>query len=432
MKVSAKKLVVPTSNRADIVSEISHLLACTEQLLPRSVRGWVPYLVSSSLVAASTLVGMSMTCIIDEENFAMLYLLAVVAMASIYGRSVGIYTCLVSAFTYHFFVAAPRFSFVKCDYSCVFTFFVMMIVALIMEQLTERIRRQSRELEDRVRERTSELAEANDQLRSEITQRVQTQNALNHAIEQLAHSNASLAQFARVASHDLQEPLRALQGFTDLFARRYRGQFDEKADEFITHIQDCGNRMDRLIQGILSQARASAEDDIFEPVDLQVVLKEAITNLSVAIEETGAVIESEKLPVVLGDELQLTQVFQNLIGNALKFKGEKTPLIRISCRRENESWLIGVQDNGIGFEPRHEDEIFGMFKRLHGSTKYRGSGIGLAICKTVIEKLGGKIWVKTEPDKGSHFFIALPVCEAGTTPAAVDLIEAPGPFSADA
>lgn len=377
-------------------------------------RQCLPYLMSVVVVAACTAIGMAMTPSLDEENFAMLYLLGVVFIAARYGRLPSIISCLLSVASYHILVVSPRMIVMKYDNTSLFTFLVMLIVALMMSHFTARIRAQALELDRRVRERTKELAIANESLRCEIEQRLAAEEDLRKVVEELARSNTALQHFARVASHDLQEPLRSMRGFTHLLARRYKGRLDDKADQFIGHIEDCARRMERLIDGILSHARVQSSEQQFEAVDLNEIVKEAMQNLEAAIKDSGAGFISDALPVVKGDELQLIQLFQNLFGNAIKFRSDRKPKIEIECRAIEAknggegTWWIAIRDNGIGFDTRYKDQIFTMFKRLHGNGSYPGSGIGLAICRSIVERHGGKISVDSVVGEGSTFHILLP------------------------
>lgn len=387
-------------------------------------RRWVPYAVCVLVVAVSSAIGIAMSHWLDEENCAMIYLLGVVLIASKYGRLPSIITCLLSAVSYHYFVVAPHFALVKCDHTSLFTFVVMLVVAITMSHLTLRIQQQAEELERKVRERTNDLALANEALKVEVAQRMKAEEYLRGAIEELARSNTALTHFARIASHDLREPLRSMKGFADLLLRRYGGALDERGNEFIHHIVGCVRRMERLIDGILTHARVQRSDQQFTEVDLNHVLEEAMQNLHAAIQDADAQIVWDKLPVIKGDGPQLVQLFQNLLSNAIKFRGEEPLRIKVVCRpylantrngggnldlSETKEWRISVADNGIGFDGRYADEIFTMFKRLHGGGAYPGNGIGLAICKSIVEKHGGRITVDSLEGGGSTFHMTFPM-----------------------
>jgi signal transduction histidine kinase len=227
--------------------------------------------------------------------------------------------------------------------------------------------------------------------------------------EELARSNQDLEQFAYVASHDLQEPLRMVATYTQLLAERYGGQLDDNADKYIHYAVDGALQMQALVQDLLAFSRVGRPGADLQSTDCNVVLEIAIKNLQAAIDESGTRITSDRLPVILADSSQLLQVFQNLIGNAIKFRGSDPPAIQISAVSKGAHWLFSVADNGIGIEPEHAEIVFAIFKRLHTRAEYPGSGIGLAICKKIIERQGGRIWVESQPGRGSTFKFTLPV-----------------------
>lgn len=226
--------------------------------------------------------------------------------------------------------------------------------------------------------------------------------------EELKRSNAEIEQFAYVALHDLQEPLRMVSSYTQLLARRYKDQLDENAEEFIDYAVDGAERMQTLINDLLKYSRLESRSREFGPADCAAAYRAARANLKVAIEEKGADVSAVDLPIVHGDEVQLAQLFQNLIGNALKYSDpEKTPEVRVEAESTDDEWVFSVADNGIGIEQQYLDRIFEVFKRLHGREAYSGTGIGLAICKRIVERHGGRMWVESEPGVGSKFYFAL-------------------------
>ena len=246
---------------------------------------------------------------------------------------------------------------------------------------------------------------------NDITPRKRAQEKLARQADELARSNAELQEFAYVASHDLQEPLRVISGFVQLLSDRYSGQMDETADEFIGYVVDGTERMKILINDLLEYSRVGTRGRPLEPVESSSALEHALANLRVAINESNAKITHDRLPKVQGDINQISQLFQNLISNGMKFCSDKRPEIHISSVRLGESWVMSVSDNGIGIDPAHNDRIFGMFKRLHGRGEYPGTGIGLAICSKIVERHMGKIWVESEVGNGATFSFTLPVAE---------------------
>ncbi|MCH7738285.1 MAG: HAMP domain-containing protein, partial [Chloroflexi bacterium] len=224
----------------------------------------------------------------------------------------------------------------------------------------------------------------------------------------LSRSNRELEQFANIASHDLQEPLRMVSSYMQLLESRYKDKLDSDAQEFIGYAVDGAKRMQTQIRDLLAYSRLTTQGTPFDSTDCSEVLNEAIANLSVSIQESNAAITSDALPTVMGDNSQLVSVFQNLIGNAIKYIGDEIPRIHVSAVQSGEDWLFSFSDNGIGIEMQYADRIFLIFQRLHGKDEYDGTGIGLAICKKVVERHGGRIWVESEPDKGSTFYFTLP------------------------
>ncbi len=242
----------------------------------------------------------------------------------------------------------------------------------------------------------------------DITERKRTEEELKQREEDLALSNKELEQFAYVASHDLREPLRMVTGYVKLFARRYKDKLDADADDFINFAVDGATRMQRLIDDLLIYSRVGTRGKEFEPTDCEMILGQCLNNLQVAIGERGAVITHDPLPTVMADHLQLGQLFQNLIANAIKFHGSEAPRVHISAKQKNDEWVLSVNDNGIGIAPEHVERIFIIFQRLHGRGDYPGTGIGLAICKKIVERHGGRIWVESELGKGSTFYFTIP------------------------
>jgi PAS domain S-box-containing protein len=242
----------------------------------------------------------------------------------------------------------------------------------------------------------------------DITDRKNAEAALREVHEELKRSNAELEQFAYVASHDLQEPLRMVASYTQLLWRRYDSKLDKDAREFMAFIIDGATRMKQLIEDLLAYSRVGTKGADFQPVSAEVALRRALFNLRTGIEEALAVVTHDVLPSVPADEGQLAQLFQNLIGNALKFRSASVPRIHIGIVEKPEEWQFEIRDNGIGIEPQYYERIFMVFQRLHNKGEYPGTGIGLAICKKVVERHGGRIWVESRPGAGSSFYFTLP------------------------
>lgn len=243
-------------------------------------------------------------------------------------------------------------------------------------------------------------------IRTEITQRKQLEQLMEQQIEELARSNAELAQFAYVATHDLQEPLRAVTSCVQLLRKHYQGKLDARADEYIAHAVDGAKRMHALINDLLTYSQINAIHSLV-PVDCNALLNNLLISLRPAITESSAVITHELLPTVTGFPSQLTQLLQNLISNALKFRGKHAPKIHISAERTADAWLFSVTDNGIGMEQQYCERIFRVFQRLHTRKEFPGTGIGLAICKKVVEQHGGRIWAESRPEQGTTFFFTI-------------------------
>ncbi len=242
-----------------------------------------------------------------------------------------------------------------------------------------------------------------------ITERKQSEVRLVNTVGELKRSNDELQQFAYVASHDLQEPLRMVASYTQLLSKRYKGQLDSEADEFIAFAVDGSNRMQGLIQDLLAYSRAGTNGKALHEISSENALAEALLNLRATIQESSAEVTNDPLPALLTDDTQLTQVFQNLVGNAIKYRSAEVPRVHVSATKNGgKDWIFSVRDNGLGIDPQYFDRIFVLFQRLHGREEFKGTGIGLTICKKIVERLGGRIWVESQPEKGSTFHFTLP------------------------
>ena len=247
----------------------------------------------------------------------------------------------------------------------------------------------------------------------DITERKRLEQAILANSEKLARSNEELERFAYVASHDLQEPLRMVASFTQLLSKKYSGKLDETADRYINFAVDGAKRMQQLITDLLAYSRVNSKDLVSRPVECEAVVRGTLQNLRAAIDESGAVVECDPLPDLIADQVQLGQLFQNLIGNAIKFRGQAPPRVHIAAEDHGADWQFSVRDNGIGIDPKHADRVFQIFQRLHTREQYPGTGIGLAVCKKVVERHGGRLWVESQPGTGSNFLFTLPKASTG-------------------
>jgi signal transduction histidine kinase len=283
------------------------------------------------------------------------------------------------------------------------------VLVTAFNEMLDQIQRRDAELEAARSGLEHRVAERTRDLRQEIVERRRAEEMLARQADELARSNAELEQFAYVASHDLQEPLRMVASYTQLLAESYRGKLDPDADDFIRYAVDGATRMQRLITDLLSYSRVGRGGRALVPVDCRVLVRQALANLEMVIRESGARVTTDALPTVQADPSQLTQLFQNLIGNALKFRTGAPPEIHVGAERRDGEVVLSVHDNGIGFDPKYAEKIFVIFQRLHGRTKqYPGTGIGLAVCKKIVERHGGRIWAESTPGEGATFHFSIP------------------------
>lgn len=265
-------------------------------------------------------------------------------------------------------------------------------------------------LEHALEQQNEQLAASNREIMRDITARKRAEDALQQTVKKLEQSNAELEQFAYVASHDLQEPLRAISGCVQILGRNHREKLNNQARELIDHTIQGTARMHELINDLLAFSRVAHRPGSVAPTSLDTVLAEARRNLESAIAESGAVITHDALPTVAADPTQCLQLLQNLLGNAIKFRGPTAPVIHISAKRLPAFWQVSVRDNGIGIEEQYFDRIFTLFQRLHTREEYPGTGFGLSICRKIVESHGGRIWVESRPGEATSFLFTLPVC----------------------
>jgi light-regulated signal transduction histidine kinase (bacteriophytochrome) len=256
-------------------------------------------------------------------------------------------------------------------------------------------------LEARVAERTKDLTQAKEAFQEHVLR-------LEVLTKELAQSNQELEQFAYIASHDLQEPLRMVASYTGLLARRYQDRLDAQANEFIAFAVDGTVRMQMLIHDLLEYSRVSRGARPVVPTDCETILQQVLRDLQPAVEESQAAVTHDPLPTVKVDPRQLAQVFQNLLSNAIKFRAQEPPRVHVGAERRNGAWVFSVRDNGMGIDPQYAERIFHIFQRLHTRTEYPGTGIGLAICHKIVERHGGTIWVESRHGHGATFFFTLP------------------------
>jgi signal transduction histidine kinase len=243
-------------------------------------------------------------------------------------------------------------------------------------------------------------------------ERARAQEQLANKVEELARSNCDLEQFAYVASHDLQEPLRMVAAYTQLLSERYQGKLDSTADRYIGYAVEGATRMQALLEDLLAFSRVGRSGAIPAPTDLNSAVDEVLKNLALALKEHSVTVTCNPLPTIMADRFQIVQLFQNLLGNAIKFRAKRNPCVTISAESKGPDWLFSVFDNGIGIAEEHKDLVFKIFQRLHTRTEYSGNGVGLAICKKIVEHNGGRIWVESELGRGSNFRFTFPAAVA--------------------
>ena len=269
--------------------------------------------------------------------------------------------------------------------------------------------KEEQQLTEELSATNEELQATSEELQSSNEELMMVQNNLTEMINKLKISNKELEQFAYVASHDLQEPLRMVSSFTQLLEKRYKNQLDNDADDYIGFVVEGAKRMKQLIDDLLAFSRLNTDIREFEPILMEIALDDVLLNLKASIKEHNAQITHKRLPCIKGDPLQISQLLQNLIGNAIKFHGDNPPQIHISAQELENEWVFSIKDNGIGINKRHQEQIFSIFKRLNTREEYPGTGIGLSICKRIVERHGGHIWLESKPGQGSIFYFTIPI-----------------------
>lgn len=354
---------------------------------------------------------------------SLLFLLGVIISAWLGGLGPSLAATILSVATLNYFFFEPAYSFATTSTELL-ELVVFAVVSILTSKLVDDRRKAqqelrranleltqtNRELERRVEERTRDLSRANEQLTIDLAERERIQR-------ELARSNHDLEQFAYTVSHDLQTPLRMISSYIDLVTQRYQRQLDSEVQEFLGYVHSGARRMHQLITDLLAYSRVLGNRrDRFEWVDCTAAIQWTLMALNPAMKETAATVTYGELPKVFGDQSQLIQLFQNLIGNSLKYHSQEPPVIHVSAARDGDVWTFTVEDNGIGIEPEYHDQIFAVFKRLHGEEEYSGTGIGLAVCQKIVEHHGGRIWVESESGRGARFRFTLPAGEPGGAP----------------
>ena len=276
------------------------------------------------------------------------------------------------------------------------------------KEMEKELKKHREHLEELVKEHMAESQRLNSQLKIELAERERAEKKLKESLEEIEHSNQDLEQFAYAASHDLQEPLRMVASYTQLLGKRYKDHLEEDARDFINFAVEGATRMQKMIDGLLVYSRVQTRGKPLEPTDCSSVVEQAISNLEIHIGETHAKVERDELPTVNGDESQLIRLFQNLIDNAIKFRGTEIPRIQVSSSKQGNKWMFSVSDNGIGIDSKYKDRVFLIFQRLHKEEEIPGTGMGLALCRRIVERHGGQIWVDSDLGKGSTFYFTIP------------------------
>lgn len=372
------------------------------QRISRTLAPYAAVLAAVALTTGTTILLLRSS--LPRGIYVFIYLVVILVSAWWGGYGPGVFATALSVVLAPFAVV-PGFTASRINVTqLILLLLISILVSRVGSNRNEReamLRESNELLDERVRRRTEELERANAALQ-------EREALLLRQADELARSNADLQQFAYVASHDLQEPLRLIAIYAELLKRRYEGHLDSESERFIGVIIDGVRRMETLVRDLLSYSRViHAGSPVRETVDIAETLKVASANLELVIRESGASIRWENLPTIACERLELTQVFQNLLSNALKYRGSEPPRIDVKAASDGGEWIFSVCDNGIGIHSDYHEAIFNPFKRLHGRD-YPGTGIGLALCRRIVERQGGRIWVESEPGRGSSFHFSIP------------------------
>jgi signal transduction histidine kinase len=373
----------------------------------RNMQGWLGKQSKPSLITLGfilvLIVGAADFITGTELSISIFYLLPISLAAWFINRRTGIFLSIVSSAVELAtdIIAGRSYShpiIVHWNYAVHLGFFL--IIVLILSALKMEY------------EKTMKL---NANLQNTLTELKKTQDELERKAQDLARSNIELEQFAYVAAHDLKGPLIVAGGYINRLRGLYKDKLDRDADRFIENALDGITRMEVLINALLAYARVGTSPKDLKLTNFDEVFEYAATNLQVEMKESGAIVTHDQLPTVLADDIQIIQLFQNLIGNSIKFRREEPPCIHVSAEQKDKEWVFSLCDNGIGIEPKNINCIFDIFQRVPSSSEYPGNGIGLAICKKIVEKHGGRIWVESKPREGSRFYFTIPVKDATAT-----------------
>jgi signal transduction histidine kinase len=367
----------------------------------RDMQGWLgeqskPFLITLALILV-LLVGVADFVTGTELSISIFYLLPISLAAWFINRRTGILLSILSSLVELATDIIAGYTYlhpiiVYWNSSVHFGFFLIIVFILSALKIEY--------------EKTMKL---NVDLQQTLVELKRAQDELERNAQDLVRSNTELEQFAYVAAHDLRQPLIVAGGYINRLSRIYKDKLDPDANSFIRYASDAITRMEALINALLAYARVGTKAKGLKPIDYNDMVVCATTNLQVEIERSRAIVTHDHLPTTLGDDIQIVQLFQNLISNSIKFQREEPPRVHISTEHKEKEWVISICDNGIGIDPKHVNCIFDIFQRAHGSSEYPGNGIGLAICKKIVENHGGRIWVESTPGKGSTFKFTIPI-----------------------